>query len=169
MRTPALLIAATLSLSLACAKRNGGPQIGDPAPDISAPAADGSVVRVRGYAGHPVVLFFYPKDGTSGCTAEACSLRDHFQDLQAAGAVVLGVSTQDAASHKEFAAQHKLPFPLLVDDGSVSKAFGVAHLGPLDQRVTFLLDKQQKISRVWEDVDTKSHGRDVLEAVRALP
>ena len=83
--------------------------------------------------------------------------------------MVLGVSTQDAASHKEFAAQHKLPFPLLVDDGSVSKAFGVAHLGPLDQRVTFLLDKQQKISRVWEDVDTKSHGRDVLEAVRALP
>ncbi len=163
-----VLLAGTLSLA-ACAKRTGGPQVGDAAPDISAPASDGSVVSLRKLAGHPVVLFFYPKDGTSGCTAEACSLRDHYQDIQAAGATVLGVSTQDAGSHQKFAADNKLPFPLLTDDGSLAKAFGVGHLGPFDQRVTFLLDKQGRVARVWDEVDTKNHGSEVLSAVRALP
>ena len=157
-----------LAASLGCAKRTGGPNVGDPAPDVAAPAADGSTIRVRQFAGHPVVVYFYPKDGTPGCTAQACSLRDNWAALQAAGAVVLGVSTQDRDSHRKFAAEHKLPFPLLVDDGSLSKAFGVGKLGWLDQRVTFLVDSQGKVAKVWEDIDVKNHGRDVLLAVRAL-
>jgi peroxiredoxin Q/BCP len=143
--------------------------VGDAAPDVAAPAADGSTIRVRQFTGHPVVVYFYPKDGTPGCTAQACSLRDNWAALQAEGAVVLGVSTQDADSHRKFAAEHKLPFPLLVDDGSLSKAFGVGKLGWLDQRVTFLLDSQGRVARIWEDIDVKTHGRDVLVAVRALP
>ena len=168
MRTlaSALVLVSVLS---GCAKRSGGPQVGDPAPDVSAPAADGSLIRVRQYAGHPVVLYFYPKDGTPGCTAQACSLRDKWQELQSVGAVVLGVSTQDAGSHKAFAAEHKLPFPLLVDDGSLSKAFGVGHLGPFDQRVTFLLDAKGKVAKVWEEVDTANHGKEVMDAIKALP
>jgi peroxiredoxin Q/BCP len=172
MKTLALALLLVGSLSLAgCAKRSGGPQVGDAAPDVSAPAADGAIVHVRQYAGHPVVLYFYPKDFTGGCTEQACSLRDRWAELQAEGAVVLGVSTQDADSHKKFAAEHKLPFPLLVDDGTLSKAFGVGKLGfLLDQRVTFLLDAQGKVAKVWDgDIDTKNHGRDVLAAVRALP
>ncbi len=159
----------SLFLAAACAKRTGGPNVGDLAPDVSAESADGSLVRLRQFAGKPVVVYFYPKDGTPGCTAQACSLRDRFQDLQAAGCAVIGVSTQDKDSHKQFIAEHKLPFPLLVDDGALSKAFGVGHLGPLDQRVTFLLDKDQRVAKVWEDVDTKNHGAEVLAAVRALP
>lgn len=164
-----LIAVLALVASIGCAKRSGGPQVGDLAPDVSAPAADGSVVRVRQYLGHPVVVYFYPKDGTPGCTAQACSLRDRWAELQAEGAVVLGVSVQDKESHKKFADEHKLPFPLLVDDGALSKAFGVGHLGWLDQRVTFLLDKQGKVARVWDEIDVKNHGRDVLDAIRALP
>jgi peroxiredoxin Q/BCP len=163
-----LVVAAALACG-ACAKRSGGPQVGDAAPDVAAPDADGSLVRLRSFTGRPVVVFFYPKDGTAGCTAEACSLRDHYQDLKSAGAVILGVSVQDAESHKKFADEHKLPFPLLVDDGSLSRAFGVGHLGWLDQRVTFLLGRDGRVARVWEDVDTQNHGREVLAAVRALP
>jgi peroxiredoxin Q/BCP len=168
MRSLALCLVCFLSLTSACAKRTGGPQVGDAAPDVSAPSHEGSVVSLRSYLGKPVVVYFYPKDGTPGCTAEACSLRDRWADLQALGAVVLGVSTQDAESHKKFAAEHKLPFPLLVDDGSLSKAFGVGHLGWFDQRVTFLIDRQGRVAKVWEDVDAKEHGRQVLEAVRSL-
>src|SRR5471030_2741050 len=96
-------LAVLVLLAAACAKRTGGPQVGDQVPDVAAPASDGAIVHFRQLTGHPVVLFFYPKDGTSGCTSEACSLRDHYQDIQAAGATVLGVSTQDSDSHKKFA------------------------------------------------------------------
>src|SRR3954465_10532303 len=103
-----------------------GPAPGTQAPDVSAPNQDGKVVKLSALRGRPVLLYFYPKDDTPGCTKEACSLRDDFARFQKAGAVILGVSRQDAASHQAFKAKYHLPFDLLVDaDGSFAQALGV--------------------------------------------
>src|SRR6478672_4717328 len=98
---------------------------GSPAPDVAAPNQDGKLVKLSELKGKPVLLYFYPKDDTPGCTKEACSLRDDYSRFQKAGAVILGVSRQDAESHKAFRAKYHLPFDLLTDkDGSFAKAFG---------------------------------------------
>ena len=144
---------------------------GDRAPLISLPDGEGIERRSDALAGKPLVLFFYPKDDTPGCTAEACAFRDSFADLQDLGAEVWGVSGDDAASHQRFALRHRLPFPLLVDSGnSLRKAFGVPSvLGLLPGRVTYVIDGEGVIRHVFNNLlDGPAHRREAIEALRRL-
>ncbi len=143
---------------------------GQPAPDFALPDQTGKTQRLADSRGKWVVLYFYPKDDTPGCTKEACSLRDGSADLKAAGAVVLGVSADDVSSHQAFASKYNLPFSLLADpQGTIIQAYGVRMpvLG-IAKRVTFLIDKQGVVRKVFTDVQTSSHDRQVLEALKAL-
>ncbi len=141
------------------------------APAFSAQDQEGRTVRLQDFAGKSaVVLYFYPKDDTPGCTKEACSLRDGSADLRAAGAVVLGVSSDDVASHRAFAGKFNLPFSLLADpERKIIDAYGVRMpvLG-VAKRVTFLIDREGTVRRVLTDVQTAAHDRQVLEALKAL-
>lgn len=144
---------------------------GDRAPLIALPDGDGVERRSASLGGRPLVLFFYPKDDTPGCTAEACAFRDSFADLQALGAEVWGVSGDDAASHQRFAARHQLPFPLLVDRGNaLRRAFGVPSvLGLLPGRVTYVIDGDGVIRHVFNNLlDGPAHRREAIEALRRL-
>lgn len=144
---------------------------GDPIPLIELPDADGRIWRSDQLAGQSLVLFFYPKDDTPGCTAEACAFRDSYADLQALGAQVWGVSGDDAASHRRFAARHQLPFPLLVDRGNALRAaFGVPSvLGLLPGRVTYVIDGAGIVRHVFNNLlDGPAHRREALTALRLL-
>jgi peroxiredoxin Q/BCP len=148
-----------------------GLSAGDPAPLIDLPDQQGNQRRNDQLNGQPLVLFFYPKDDTPGCTMEACAFRDSFSDIQALGAVVWGVSGDSAASHQRFAARHNLPFPLLVDAGNnLRRAFGVPPvLGLLPGRVTYVIDGQGVIRHVFNNLlDGPAHRREALEALRRL-
>lgn len=151
-------------------------KVGDVAPEFSAPSQTGEVVSLKQFKGkQPVVLYFYPKDDTPGCTKEACGFRDSWSALQKAGAVVLGVSTDPVKSHAKFAEKYKLPFPLLADeDRRIVTAYGVwgekTFMGRKYQgthRVTFLIGKDGRIARIWDQVKPEHHAAEVLEAVRA--
>mgnify|MGYP006284354317 CR=1 FL=1 len=133
--------------------------------------ADGVERRSDQLDGRILVLFFYPKDDTPGCTAEACAFRDSYSDLQGLGVEVWGVSGDDAASHRRFAQRHSLPFPLLVDQGNrLRQAFGVPSvLGLLPGRVTYVIDGQGVIRHTHNNLlDGASHRNEALEAVRRL-
>ncbi len=149
-------------------------QAGQPAPDFTLADADGNTVRLSDLRGRTVVLYFYPKDMTPGCTQEACDFRDRFAALQAAGAVLLGISPDTEASHRKFAAKHALPFPLLADAGAqVAAAYGVwvekslygkKYMGV--ERTTFLIDPDGTLARIWPKVKVAGHGDEVLAAVQ---
>jgi peroxiredoxin Q/BCP len=144
---------------------------GDRAPLIALKDASGTDCRSDQLAGQALVLFFYPKDDTPGCTMEACAFRDSYADFQALGAAVWGVSGDDAASHQRFAARHQLPFPLLVDQGNaLRRAFGVPSvLGLLPGRVTYVIDGAGVIRHVFNNLlDGPAHRREALEAVRRI-
>lgn len=141
---------------------------GDRAPLIHLPDQDGIERRSDQLSGKSLVLFFYPKDDTPGCTMEACAFRDNHAELQELGAIVWGISGDGAASHQRFAQKHGLPYPLLVDAGhQLRKAFGVpAVLGLLPGRVTYLIDSDGVIRHVFNDLlNGPAH---VAEARRAL-
>jgi peroxiredoxin Q/BCP len=148
------------------------PKEGSVAPNFAAKDANGETVRLKDLRGQKVVLYFYPKDDTPGCTKEACSFRDAFADFRKRDIKVLGVSIDSEASHKKFAAKYKLPFTLLADpDHSIADAYGVygekkfmgrTYLGV--KRVTFLIDEKGKVKKVFEKVKPEEHARDVLEA-----
>ncbi len=153
-----------------------------PAPDFTLPAVgsddvvkDGQV-RLSALQGHPVVLYFYPKDDTPGCTTEACSFRDANHEMQKRSVKVLGVSADDQASHEQFAEKYGLPFILLSDtDTSVSQAYGVYGEKNLYGRkfmgigrVTFLIDKEGIVRKVWPRVKADGHAQDVLATIEAL-
>lgn len=140
---------------------------GDQAPDVAMPLQDGRSLQLSSLKGKNVVVYFYPKDQTSGCTAEADNFRDKFDDLKKADVTVIGVSMQDATSHKAFIEKEKLPFDLAVDDGSIAKAFGVPLKGTLHARWTFLIGKDGKVKKVWRDVTPKDHAVDVLQAAQS--
>lgn len=142
---------------------------GDAAPDVEMTLQDGRKVKLSSLKGQLVTVYFYPKDETTGCTIEAQNFRDRFDDLKKAGITVIGVSTQDAASHKAFIEKEKLPFDLAVDeDKALAKAFGVPLRGPgLHARQTFLIGKDGKIKKVWRDVTPKDHADEVLAAAKA--
>lgn len=153
------------------------PEPGTLAPDFELPADDGTSVRLSGLRGRPVVLYFYPKDDTPGCTTEACDFRDRQAQLQLAGdAVVLGVSADPITSHAKFRDKYSLPFRLLSDaDRTVMNAYGAfgekMMYGKKVQgviRSTFLIDKDGKVARVWPKVSAKDHAEEVLQAVQAL-
>ena len=142
-----------------------GVKVGERAPDFTLPDADGKDVRLADFAGRPVVLYFYPKDDTPGCTKEACTFRDQYQDFQDAGAAVLGVSSDSSESHRKFAARHRLPFPLLADrGGKVRKRYGVpATLGLLPGRVTFVIDGDGVVRHAFNSqLDATRHVEEAL-------
>lgn len=147
---------------------------GDPAPSFALEDQDGTVVRLEDLRGTWVVLYFYPKDDTPGCTTEACSFRDAYGELTAAGAVVLGVSGDDAGSHRKFAGKHHLPFRLLVDnDHAVARrygAFGTKRLYGREYegvlRQTFLIDPEGRLAKVWLAVKPANHAGEVLAVLR---
>lgn len=146
--------------------------IGQPAPSLALPDASGEVVDLRSYRGERVVVvYFYPRDFTFGCTAEACGFRDSYQDFTDAGAVVIGVSADDPESHQRFAAEHDLPFVLLSDtEGMARKAWGVRKtLGLMPGRVTYVIDKEGAVRHVFDSaLSFKKHVDEALAVVRQL-
>ena len=146
---------------------------GDQAPEFSVATQEGSQVSLSDYKGKNVVLYFYPRDDTPGCTKEACGFRDEFRTLEEKGAVVLGVSTDSVKSHEKFARKFKLPFTLLADeDKKIVEAYGVwgrksfmgrKYMGT--HRVTFLIGGDGKIKRIWREVKPAEHVKEVMEAL----
>ncbi len=140
------------------------------APAFTAPDQDGKTHTLAEYRGKPVVLFFYPKDGTPGCTKEACAFRDAWKRIQDRGAAVVGVSRDSVEKHKAFAAEHQLPFSLLSDaDGAICAAYGVRSTFSIASRTTFVIDRDGKIARTFADVDPALHVDEVLAALDSLP
>jgi peroxiredoxin Q/BCP len=143
--------------------------VGSPAPDVEGHDSTGKAIRLSEVRGHAAVVYFYPKDGTPGCTHEACAFRDAFQRYQARGIVIFGVSRDSDESHKDFLAHQSLPFPLVSDtDGSVDRAYGVPNVLEMSKRVTFLVGPDGRVSRVWPDVDPAVHAEEVLTAAAAI-
>jgi thioredoxin-dependent peroxiredoxin len=153
-----------------------------PAPDFTLPAVGSTdvvtngQVHLRDLSGRTIVLYFYPKDDTPGCTKEACSFRDANREMQKRGVVVLGVSADDIASHQKFAEKYGLPYPLLADtDTTVSQLYGVwkeknmfgmKFMGI--NRETFLIDKDGVVRKVWHKVKPEGHAEEVLETIESL-
>jgi peroxiredoxin Q/BCP len=146
-------------------------KVGDTAPDFSLLDERGLPVSLKDYLGKKVVvLYFYPKDFTSGCTAEACSFRDSYKPIQDKGAVVIGVSLDSVESHSKFSEKYMLPFTILSDSKKeVAKAYGVLGVGGfLAKRVTFIINKDGKITHVFTKVDVKQHSEEILKALEEL-
>ena len=146
-------------------------QVGDAAPEFSATAHDGTVVRLSELVGkRGLVLFFYPKDGTPVCTKEACSFRDSYERFAEAGAEVIGISADSAERHRAFATQHDLSYPLISDtDGSLRKRFGVPSiLGMVPRRVTYVIDQDGVVRLIFSDLfASDEHVRQALQALGA--
>ena len=146
-------------------------KIGDKAPSFSVSDDRGNTQSLKDYAGKKLVVFFYPKANTPGCTAEACDLRDHFKELQDAGYSLLGVSADSAKSQRNFSEKFDFPFPLLADeDKAVINAFGVWGLKKFMgkeyegiQRKTFIIDEKGRVARIIDKVKTKEHASQILE------
>ena len=152
------------------------PDVGDKAPAFSLEDQSGKTVKLTDFKGKTVVLYFYPKDDTPGCTREACAFRDEHSALKKAGAVVLGVSPDSGPSHAKFAGKYNLPFPLLADtDHAISEKYGAWGEKSLYgrkfmgiTRSTFLIDASGKVARVWPKVKVDGHVDQVLEAIREI-
>ena len=152
------------------------PEIGDNAPDFTLPTDGGGTVSLKQLKGEPVILYFYPKDDTTGCTAEACGFRDALPNFSRIGAAVIGVSKDSPASHDKFKKKYKLPFTLASDeDTAVAQRYGVwveksmygrKYMGM--DRSTFLIDGKGVIRGLWRKVKVPGHVDEVLKAVKAL-
>jgi thioredoxin-dependent peroxiredoxin len=137
--------------------------VGTPAPLFTAVAHDGQPVDLAKLKGRYVVLYFYPKDDTPGCTKEACDFRDNWTKLQKQGVAVFGISTQDNTSHKAFASKYSLPFPLLPDDkGEIAAKYKVPVDNGKAKRITYLVGKNGKIEHVWPQVNPVGHAGEIL-------
>lgn len=146
--------------------------IGDKAPEVLGHDEQGHEIRLSDYRGRKLILYFYPKDNTSGCTSEACSLRDHYEELQEAGYEVVGVSRDSAASHVKFKEKHELPFPLIADvDHTLLEAMGAwgeknmygrKTMGTI--RTTFVIDEEGRIASIMagKQIKTKEHAKQIL-------
>lgn len=147
-------------------------KIGSKAPAFSGNDQNGNKIALKDFKGKKVVLYFYPKDDTPGCTAQACNLRDNYQDLLKSGMQIVGVSVDSVKSHKKFEQKYELPFPLIADeDKKIVEAYGVwgekkfmgrTYMGT--NRVTFLIDEQGKINHIISKPDTKNHTAEILAA-----
>jgi peroxiredoxin Q/BCP len=189
MKRPALFVSLTLSFGVfaaaglptvatvagcggAVTRSDGGEgmlPVGSTVPDLSATDQNGAKQSISAERGHPVIVYFDPKDGTPGCTKEACAFRDAWDKFKQAGVQIFGVSKDDAESHAEFAKEHKLPFPLIADpDGAWLKAFGVSTTLGMPSRVSFLIDPAGKVAKVYPDVDPGVHADEVLKDAAAL-
>ncbi len=147
------------------------PALDSEAPNFEAPDQAGQLVRLRDLRGKWVVLYFYPRDNTPGCTKEACSFRDNHEEIQEFGAVVLGVSGDSEESHRKFAEKHNLPFQLLVDDDhSIARAYGAWGTKNMYGRTfegvirsTFIISPDGRIAKIWPKVKPATHGEEVLQ------
>ena len=149
------------------------PNVGDTAPDFTAETDSGEKVTLSSFKGKKVVLYFYPKDNTPGCTTEACDFRDHSSDFAGKNTVVLGVSTDSVKSHQHFKSKYELPFTLVADPEKEivqkygvwreKKNYGKSYMGVV--RSTFIIDEQGKIAKVYDGVKVKGHAEAVLTEV----
>lgn len=141
--------------------------VGTDAPAFTAKDTNGNTVSLSDFAGKTVVLYFYPKDDTPGCTKQACSFRDAYADYQGKDVIVLGVSKDDENSHQQFTQKYNLPFPLLADtDGAIIKAYDVDG-GGYAKRVTYVIDGTGKIVHVDSSVNTPTHASDIMAVIGA--
>jgi thioredoxin-dependent peroxiredoxin len=144
--------------------------VGTPAPDVVGEDPAGREVRLSASRGKAVVVYFYPADGTPGCTKEACAFRDSWAKLDQAGVVVLGVSSNSAESHRKFQKEHQLPFALASDEsGAIASAYGVSKKLWGYDRVSFLIGKDGRVAKVWPSVDPGVHAREVIDEAGSLP
>lgn len=147
-------------------------KVGDKAPDFTLKTQTGDTVSLSQFHGSkPVVVYFYPKDDTPGCTTESCAFRDSYEDFKAAGAEVIGISSDSVASHQKFAGKYRLPFHLLSDaNGQTRQSYGVpATLGLLPGRVTYVIDKEGVVRHVFNSqFNPKAHVKEALEVLRSL-
>jgi peroxiredoxin Q/BCP len=149
-------------------KPTGVIAVGSPAPSFTAKAHDGTTIQPSALKGKNVVLYFYPKDETSGCTKEAEAFRDSWKDLASTGVVVVGISTDNEASHKSFAENHKLPFHLVSDtDGSIAKAYGVPNNGGFLARHTIVIGPDGNVKKIYRSVDVSKHAAEILADVKS--
>lgn len=140
--------------------------VGKPAPDFAVKDQDGKELKLSALKGKPVVLYFYPKDETPGCTKEAQAFRDAWKDLEKKGVVLIGVSADNAESHKAFAKHHELPFQLVSDEsGTLAKSYGVPNRGGFLGRQSFVIGADGTIKKIYRDVDVSKHASEVLADV----
>jgi len=166
------LFASLMLLIVQTARAGEPPKVGAPAPDFDLPDQDGKPHRLQDYAGKWLVLYFYPKDDTPGCTQEACAFRDDLHKLAALGAQVVGISVDDSESHAEFAKKYHLPFPLLADrTAEVAARYGALTnlmLMKFAKRYTFLIDPHGKVAKVYTKVETSKHSTEIIEDLKKL-
>jgi peroxiredoxin Q/BCP len=188
MRSLASTVVVSLSLSLgltvACSRQSSPPApgsattvasgtsatgattevtVGQPPPDFTAKDQNGVELKLSALKGKPVVIYFYPKDETPGCTKEACAFRDSFKEMEKKGAVLIGISTDTAESHKAFAKHHELPFHLVSDEsGTIAKSFGVPNRAGFLGRQTFVIGPDGNVKKIYRDVDVSKHASEVL-------
>jgi len=146
-------------------------KVGDKAPDFTLMDEQGRPVSLKDFLGKkPVILYFYPKDFSPGCTTEACRFRDDYKAYEEKGAAVIGVSLDTVESHTKFSEKYNLPFPILSDNKKeVAKAYGVLGIGGIwTKRVTFIIDKEGNIAAIFPKVDVKRHSEEVLQALEKL-
>lgn len=165
-----ILIAGVFAiLVLVSTSKAAIPEVGQQAPDVMLPSQDGSPVNVKDFRGKWVVLYFYPKDNTPGCTIEAHNFERDLAKYEAANAVIVGVSVDSTDSHKDFCAKQNLTFKLLADtEKKVSEDYGSLRNNAVSARNTFLIDPSGKIAKVWTGVSPAKHSEEVLEALSGL-
>jgi peroxiredoxin Q/BCP len=165
----ALIVFAALLVARA-ARAGELPEAGKPAPDFNLPDQNGKLHTLQEYRGKWLVLYFYPKDDTPGCTQEACAFRDDLEQIAGLGAQVVGVSVDDSGSHAEFAKKYHLPFPLLADPGgATAERYGALldlWLVKFARRYTFLIDPQGKVSKVYLSVETSRHSKQIIDDLK---
>jgi peroxiredoxin Q/BCP len=178
----ALVLAAFASmLVIGCAKESPGSsttasgataapalEVGKPAPDFSVTASDGTALKLADLKGKPVVMYFYPKDETPGCTKEACAFRDSFEALKKQGVVLIGVSSDSDASHRAFAENHKLPFYLVSDEkGDLAKKFGVETTFGFMKRQSFVIGADGNIKKIYRSVNVDEHAQQIQDDLKS--
>lgn len=172
MKKRCMLIGILLALAGAANAAPAVPSNGSVAPTFALPDQAGNVRSLADWRGKWVVLYFYPKDDTPGCTTEACAFRDDLQQLTALGAQVVGISVDDSASHKAFAEKYHLPFPLLADaKGDVAAKYGALSdwlVMKVARRYTFLIDPSGKVVRTYLSVDTSRHSAEIVADLKRL-
>jgi peroxiredoxin Q/BCP len=170
-RALCLLLPGSAALRAGAAQASG-PEPGQPAPDFALPDQQGQLRRLADWRGKWLVLYFYPKDDTPGCTTEACNFRDDWLQLQAQGAEVVGISVDSSAAHAAFAQKYKLPFPLLADaKGEVAARYGALSdwlVIKLAKRYTFIISPEGRVAKVYRSVDTAKHSAQILADLQQL-
>lgn len=167
----ALIVFAALFVARA-ARAGELPEVGKPAPDFNLPDQNGKLHELKDYRGKWLVLYFYPKDDTPGCTQEACAFRDDLHQIVELGAQVVGVSVDDTSSHAEFAKKYNLPFPLLADKTTETAArYGALRnliFMKVARRYTFLIDPQGNVAKVYLSVETSRHSKQIIDDLQKL-